>query len=457
MKPIMVVTAPVGTRSGYGAHSRDICRSLISLDKWDVRIWPVRWGNTPQNALSEQNPQDIPIIQRILKSPEVERQPEYHVHIVVPNEFQPLAKYNIGITAGIETTLCPPEWIEGLNRMNLNIVPASFVKETIDRSKYDKMDEKTQQKIGEIKSEKPMEVLFEGADLNIYKPTKEFSKDLVDEFKTIKEDFCFLFVGHWLQGGITQDRKDVGSLVKTFLQTFKDKKEQPALIMKTSGATPCILDREDIKSKIDDIRKQVKGKLPNIYLLHGDLRDEEINQLYHHPKVKAHISFTHGEGFGRPLLEASLSDKPVIAPKWGGQCDFLTKDSILLPGGLVDVHKASIPKEFRVKGAKWFGVNYQYASNVMKEVYNNYSKFITNAKKQSIVNRQKFSLDAMTQKLDEILSKHLPEFEIKEQPKQVDIKLPKLKKVDGVKKIGLPNLKKVDSEIKLPKLNKEGA
>ena len=101
MKPLVLVTAPVGTRSGYGAHSRDICRSLIDLDKYDVRIWPVRWGSTPQNALSEENPQDQPIIKRLLKSPEVERQPEVHIHIVVPNEFNALGKYNIGITAGI--------------------------------------------------------------------------------------------------------------------------------------------------------------------------------------------------------------------------------------------------------------------------------------------------------------------------------------------------------------------
>ena len=170
MKPIMVVTAPVGTRSGYGAHSRDICRSLISLDKWDVRIWPV----------SEQNPQDKPIIERLLQTPEVERQPDIHVHIVVPNEFQPIAKYNIGITAGIETTVVPAAWIEGLNRMNLNIVPAKFVKTTIEACKYDKHDENTKQKIGELKKEKPVEVLFEGADTDIYGVTKEFSKDLVD-------------------------------------------------------------------------------------------------------------------------------------------------------------------------------------------------------------------------------------------------------------------------------------
>ena len=246
MKPIMVVTAPVGTRSGYGAHSRDICRSLISLDKWDVRIWPVRWGNTPQNALSEQNPNDVEIIKRLLQKPEIERQPDFHVHIVVPNEFTAIAKYNIGITAGIETTLCPPNWLEGLNRMNLNIVPANFVKETIERSVYDRLDDKTQQKIGEVKSERPIEVLFEGADTNLYGKTNEFSKDVLEEFKNIKEEFCFLFVGHWLQGGLTQDRKDVGSLVKTFLTSFKDKKNQPALILKTSGASPSILDREDI-------------------------------------------------------------------------------------------------------------------------------------------------------------------------------------------------------------------
>ena len=442
MKPLMVVTAPVGTRSGYGAHSRDICRSLIDLDRFDVRIWPVRWGSTPQNALSEQNPQDKPIIERLLQTPEVERQPDIHVHIVVPNEFQPIAKYNIGITAGIETTVVPAAWIEGLNRMNLNIVPAKFVKTTIEACKYDKHDENTKQKIGELKNEKPVEVLFEGADTDIYGVTKEFSKDLVDEFKLIKEDFCFLHVGHWLQGNMGEDRKDISMLVKTFLETFKNQKNQPALILKTSGATPCILDRSEIFSKIEDIKKSVKGELPNIYVLHGDLRDEEINQLYNHPKVKAHISFTHGEGFGRPLLEATLSEKPVVASNWSGQVDFLSKDSLLLPGDLIDVPKNSLPKEFYVKGCKWFQVNYQYASNVMKELHKNYTKYQVKAKKQAIMNKQKFSLDSMTKVLDEILDKHLPKFE--EQPQKVDIKLPTLKKVSKPKKVELPKLKKVN-------------
>jgi hypothetical protein len=443
-KPLVLVTAPVGTRSGYGSHSRDIVRSLIAMDKFDVRVWPVRWGSTPQNALSEDNPNDVPIIKRLLDNPNMDRQPDIHFHIVVPNEFSTVAKYNIGITAGLEVTVCPPEWIEGLNRMNLNIVPANFIKESLSKIVFDKHDQNTKQKVGTIKCETPIEVLFEGADTEIYKPTKEFSKDLVDELKGIKEDFCFLFVGHWLQGGLGHDRKDLGMLIKTFLETFKNQKKQPALILKTSGATPCILDREDIFKKINEIRNTTNGKLPNIYMLHGDLRDEEMNGLYNHPKVKAHVSFTHGEGFGRPLLEASLSEKPVIAPNWSGHVDFLNKDAILLPGSLNEVKPESLMKGMHVKETQWFTVNYNYASKMLKDVFDNYSKYTVKGKKLAIVNSTKFSLDAMTKKFEEILDRYLPKFE--EQPKQVPLKLPKLKKVGKVSelpKIELPKLKKV--------------
>jgi len=444
MKPLVLVTAPVGTRSGYGSHSRDICRSLIAMDKFDVKIWPVRWGSTPQDALSEDNSTDVPIIKRLLDNPNMPRQPDIHFHIVVPNEFQPVAKYNIGITAGLETTVCPPEWLEGLNRMNLNIVPAKFIKESLSNVAFDKHDPNTKEKIGETKCNTPIEVLFEGSDTNIYKITKKFSKDLVDTLKEIKEDFCFLFVGHWLQGGLGHDRKDLGMLIKTFLETFKNKKKQPALLLKTSGATPCILDREEILTKINEIKRTVQGELPNIYVLHGDLRDEEMNGLYNHPKVKAHVTFTHGEGFGRPLLEASLSEKPVIAPNWSGHVDFLNNDAILLPGSLNNVKKESLMKGMHVEGTQWFTVNYNYASKTLKDVFDNYSKYVVKGKKLAIVNSTKFSLDAMTKKFEEILDKYLPKFE--EPPKQVKLNLPKLKRVGGsekVPKIELPKLKKV--------------
>ena len=211
--------------------------------------------------------------------------------------------------------------------------------------------------------------------------------------------------------------------------------------MKTSGAGYSVLDRESILTKIREIRAGVDGDLPNVYLMHGDFMDEEINELYNHPKVKAHISLTHGEGFGRPLLEASLSEKPVIAPDWSGHTDFLKKpNAVMLGGSLTDVPKSAFPEEFFVEGMKWFTVNYQEASVRMKDVYKNYRKYTLPAKKLTIGNKVKFSLDSMTKKFGQILDKYVPEF-----AEEVKLELPKLNKVKDVEapKIKLPKLKKV--------------
>ena len=442
-KPLVLVTAPVATRSGYGSHSRDICRSLISMDKYNVKIFPVRWGTTPQNALNDADPNDKVIIDRLMVDVSLEKQPDVHIHIVIPNEFQPVAKYNIGITAGIETTACPPEWIEGMNRMDLNIVPSKFTKETLENMSFDRVDEQSKEKIGELKVNKPIEVLFEGTDTNIFKKTKVFSKELTDKFSKIKEDFCFLFVGHWLQGDLGNDRKDLGMLVKTFLETFKNVKNSPALLMKSSGATFSLIDKREMLVKIEDIKKTVDAKvLPNIYLLHGDLTDDEMNELYNHPKVKSHVTFTHGEGFGRPLLEASISQKPVIAPNWSGHVDFLTKNlSVLLGGSMKKVSKQSFQKGIYVKDSYWFTVNYQMASKVLKNVFQNYKRFALNSAKQGTINKSRFSLNKMTEIFEKVLDDNVPEF-----PTEVKLKLPKLKKVKDTEppKITLPTLKKVN-------------
>ena len=444
MKPLMLITGPVATRSGYGSHSRDLVRSLIAMDKFDIHINSLRWGNCPMNALDESKPEDVEILSRILKNNELSRQPEIHIQISVPNEFTPIAKYNIGITAGIENTAPKAEWIQGMNRMNMNIVPSKFVKGIFESVSYEEINEQTKQKTGELKCTSPIEVLFEGVDTKVYGKTKDISDDLKTEMSNIEERFVFLYTGHWLQGDLGHDRKDTGMLLKTFLETFKNKPNPPALVMKTSGATFSIIDRNEIKQKIEEIKDTVKGKLPPVYFLHGDLTDEEMNQLYNYPKVKAHITFTHGEGFGRPLLEASVSEKIVIASDWSGHKDFLNKNnSVLLPGTLTPVHKSSLPKEMLVEGAQWFTVNYQYASQVMMDVFKNNRKYNMMAKKQSMYNRVNFSMDKMTKDFGKILDRYLPKFE--EQPQQVDLKLPKLKKIGDTKpkQIKLPKLKKV--------------
>ena len=239
-----------------------------------------------------------------------------------------------------------------------------------------------------------------------------------------------------------QDRKDTGMLVKVFLETFKNKKNTPGLIMKTSGAAYSVLDRENMLDKINTIKKEVKADtLPNIYLLHGDLSDEEMNGLYNHPRVKAHVNITHGEGFGRPILEASLSGKPSIVSGWSGHLDFMSKQlAILVGGSLTDVPKSSFPKEMYVEGSKWFTANYVQTADILNEVFLNYKKYTSNANKLSTINKGAFSLKKMTSTFETILEKYLPVFS-----EPVKLKLPKLKKAGNNEppKIKLPKLKKV--------------
>ena len=437
MKPLVLVTAPITTRSGYGNHARDICRALIETDKYDVRIQSVRWGNTPPNALERNNPHHHEIKARILTKPEIEKQPDLHIHIVIPNEFQPIAKKNIGITAGLEASIPPADWVEGCNRMDMTIFTSEFSQKGFLDVTYDKKDNRTNQIVSQLKLEKPSDVLFEGADPNIYKETKLMSDDLKKEFSQIKDDFCFLYVGHWLQGKMSEDRKDVGMMLKVFLETFKNQKNPPALIMKTSSAGFSIMDRKDIKEKIEMVKSSITyDTLPNVYLLHGDLTDEEMNQLYNHPKVKAHVSFTHGEGFGRPLLEASLSGKPMIAPIATGQADFLHKEyTVELPHAMTKVPAGAFPKDYGNPEAEWATVNYGVAGKLIQDVYENYDKYKLKAKKQMIVNKEMFSHEAMKEKLDDIISPLISEI-----PKPVELKLPSLKKEP--KKLKLPTLKK---------------
>ena len=189
--------------------------------------------------------------------------------------------------------------------MDLTLVSSNHTKKVFVETKFEKVNSQTQQKEGTIELTKPVEVLFEGANTDIYKvldkvDTKQsFLKNIND----IPESFAYLFVGHWMQGDLGEDRKNIGLLVKAFYETFKNKTNKPALILKTSQVGSSYVDREEILKKIKQIKKTVgSNNLPNIYLLHGDFTDEEMNEIYNHSRVKAMISLTKGEGFGRPLL-----------------------------------------------------------------------------------------------------------------------------------------------------------
>ncbi len=435
VKPMMLIRAPVGTRSGYGDMSRDIVRHLIKLDRWDVHVLACQWGNTPMNALDPENPKDMPIIERLMLQPNLPKKPEIFISITVPNEWQALGEYNIGITAGIETTACSPEWVQGMNRMDLVLTISEHSKQVLSASHYEEQDKNTGVK-KPLRLTKPIDILHNCVDVDIFKkiPSTEIDTTVSELMDDVKENFAFLFVGHWLQGPIGHDRKDVGMLVKVFLETFKrvPKKNRPALILKTSGAGFSVLDREDILAKIETVKSEFKTKnLPSVYLLHGDLTESEMNSLFNHPKVKAHMSFTKGEGFGRPLLEASMSGKPIIVSGWSGHLDFLNpQDAVLLAGTLQEVGKGAAWPGVINEDASWFRVDYQNAANIMHHVWKHYKEFQTRGRPLIKKNYDRFNPDAIQKRTGDLMDQYLPKFNVTEAVNLALPDLPTLKKIE---------------------------
>jgi glycosyltransferase involved in cell wall biosynthesis len=434
MKPTCIVSCPIDTFSGYGHRSRDFVRSLIEAkgDDWNIQILPQKWGNTPWGFLDKNDP----LRSRFMAGGNVPK-PEIWIQISIPNEFQPMGKFNIGVTAGIESTVPPPDFIKGMNRMDLNLVSSKFTQDTFKQVQFTENNQQGQP-VAQVKLEKPIEVLFEGLDTGVYfkEPGKSGLLDNIDE------SFCFLFTGHWLPGNFGEDRKNVATMIKTFLETFKGRGAKPALLLKTNRVDYSLLDKEEVLKDIRKIRNKFdyKEDLPNVYILHGEFTNEELNKINNDPKIKAFVSFTKGEGFGRPLLEQAITGKPVITTNWSGHIDFIRPEyNVLIGGELKPIHP-SAANNWLIKEANWFNINTEIASKAMKDVYKHYKKYIEQSRKQTKFLKENFSYQNMT----EVLTNHLNQINV---TVNVPLQLPKLKKVNTPQ---LPNLPK----LKLPKLEK---
>jgi glycosyltransferase involved in cell wall biosynthesis len=430
MKPTLVFQGPIFTRSGYGDHCRDLMKSLRKMDKYDIKIIPLRWGNTPQNQVDGESEFGRWMLERVIT--EVGEKPDVFMQVSVANEFEPKGHYNIGITAGVETTIAPKDFIDGSNKMNLIIVPSNFTKQNLGGTVYQQKDTATGEIVGEIKTTTPIEVLFEGVDTEIF--SKGSGKDVLAD---VKEDFNFLIVGHWLKGNLGQDRKDIGMAIKTFATVFQHtpKDKRPGLIVKTSSAGFSVIDREATREKIENVVKAFGDKCPSIYLVHGDMEETDMSNLYHHPKVKAMVSFAKGEGYGRPMAEFTLTGKPIIASGWSGQLDFLPPEhSVLLEGSLTAVDE-SAADQFLMKEAQWFSVNYSTAANKMYDVYKNYDTYLKKSEGLRTNTLNNFTLDKMNDKFIEIMENY-----VKAQPKLVPFNLPKV----NSSKMQIPKLNKIN-------------
>lgn len=398
-----VVSCPPDTYSGYGRRSLDFLKELIRVrPDWDIEILSQRWGSTRRGYLKDHGEWDI--IKRIV--PKMKKQPDVWIQITVPNEFQPVGKVNIGVTAAMETNLSAMEWIRGCNRMDLVITSSEHGKNSLVQTIW------TMNNTGEkVVVNKPVEVLFEGIDLEKFKPVAPNLKFKAPCLKGLKSSWNFLCVGHWLQGDFGEDRKNIGYTIKAFLETFKDLPNGsvvPGLIVKTSRAVTSVLDQKEILNRIYDIQESVQytKSLPPIYLLHGDLSDDEMNELYNDHRVKAMVSFTKGEGFGRPLAEFAAIGKPILVSGWSGHRDFLDEKYTAYVGGIIEkVHPSAVQPGMILAEASWFKPDSNQVITGYQDVYRSYQNWSTKAVNQMREFRKKFSITAMGDKLDSILNK----------------------------------------------------
>lgn len=407
-----VVSCPIDVYAGYGARARDVVKELIRVrPDWDISILSQRWGDCRFGYL--QDHREFDLLGRII--PQINFVPDVWIQITIPNEFQRLGKFNIGMTAAMETTICSLEWVKGCNRMDLVITSSEHGRKSLVDSKW------IMNNTGEEVSVKvPVEVLFEGVDVSKY--FAEFSPKHSDLLQGIESDWNFLCIGHWMQGDIGEDRKNIGYTVKSFLETFKDYPNAPGLVLKTCQAKSSIVDREEVLAKIRKIQQtvQYQHSLPQVYLLSGEVTDTEIASLYRDPRIKAMVSLTKGEGFGRPLLEFAAIGKPIIVSGWSGHIDFLKPEYTMLVGGTLElVHPSAVQSGMIIAEARWFKPSDSDVFRAYRAVFENLDKWKQKAVKQAKIVNISWTKEAMGDRLDSILEQRVPYF-----PEQVTLTLP---------------------------------
>lgn len=333
-KKKVLVRGPVLTQSGYGVHARQVAKWLLDRSDVDVEFQALPWGDTPWLI---DGSIDGDVVGRIMEKTVDPNGRKYDVsfQIQLPNEWDPnIAVSNIGITAGVETDKCNPDWILSCNKMNMVIVPSKHTKDCLVST-------------GEIRV--PVHIVPESFSNAIM----SLSPTHIDELD-FNTNFNFLIFGQLTGNNPENERKNIFYTVKWLCEVFKNDKDVGIIIKTNAGRNTCI-DRKIVNQTFEALIKEVrKGPYPKLHIIHGDMTDAEVSSLYRHPKVKALVSLTRGEGYGLPILEAAASGLPVIATSWSGHVDFLSHGKYVeIDYDLKEIHPSRIDNKIFMKGTKW--------------------------------------------------------------------------------------------------------
>jgi glycosyltransferase involved in cell wall biosynthesis len=380
--------APVLTMSGYGVHARQVFRWLNG--KKNIQLWvqALNWGNTPWMVeRSMQNGLVGKVMDRTAPYP---KDLDISFQLQLPNEWDPnLAKINIGMTAGVETDKCNVKWVEAINSMDMVIVPSEHAKQTFLNS-------------GLVM--KPVHVVPEAFIDEI----KEEPDGLDLDFDT---DFNFLVFGQLTGNNDATDRKNTYQTLKWLCETFR-KDDDVGIVLKTNSGRNNRYDFHRTTKMIEETLRQIrKGDGPPVYLLHGSMNNDEVARLYRHPKIKALVSLTRGEGFGLPILEAAASGLPVIATDWSGHLDFMNKGKFVKIGyDLKPLDQSKIDDNIFVNGARWANPREKSTKNALKKFKQMPDEPMKWAQELSETIREEYSQESIEEKYDKILSEAISEW-----------------------------------------------
>ena len=398
MKKILV-KGPALSLSGYGEQTRFALRVLREQKEiFDIYLMNIPWGRT---GWVTEDTEEVGWIHMLMAKTHsfIQQKGQFDIslQVTIPNEFEKIAPVNIGYTAGIETTKVAPQWIDKARLMDKIIVASNHSKDTFNNTEYKLKNEQTGEII-DFRNTTPIEV--------VHFPVKNVEPQEINvDFKT---DFNFLSVAQW------GPRKNIETTIKCFLEEFKDD-ENVGLVLKANIAKNSLGDKLSCEKRINAIKNNYKDAKCKIYFLHGNMTDAEMASLYRHPKIKALISTTHGEGFGLPLFEAVCAGLPVIAPKWSGHIDFLMapvkedgKTKMRNHFVPIDFDLAMVQKEAVWDGviqadSQWCNVKEYSVKESMRNMFKNYGTPLSRAKKLQEYVLEEFKEEKQKQKFKMVI------------------------------------------------------
>ena len=308
MKKKILVKGPVLTQSGYGEQSRFALRALRSKeDLFDIYIQPIRWGNTGWIWTDSEFRQwmDERIIRTQILAQQGTLQVDMTLQVTIPDEFEKMSNYDIGYTAGIETTHAAPKWLQKGNEIDKILVVSNHSKDSYVGTKATAVNNQTGEEILYTLTT-PVEVVHEITPRAEPVPIPEFAPNT---------KFNFLLMSQW------SPRKNIENSIKWWVEEFHD--QNVGLVVKTNMSKNSLVDYNLTNGILKKLLSEYQDRKCKIYLLHGDLSEGQMTWLYQHEKIKAMINISHGEGFGLPLFEAAREALPIVSVGWSGQVDFL--------------------------------------------------------------------------------------------------------------------------------------